>query len=172
MQHRMDDGPQAERDTSWMENANMTVSDKIRVLDREGYTRAEISRLLNKRYQHIRNVLEGDKVRGGDSAPLKSITAKAEAVDEVRPPSGGVFRLRIEADGRVLLPGAALRALRLRPGDALVGRLGVEGLNLTDVVTSARLARTRAREVLSMEGGLSDSLLADRRQEAMREIDG
>ncbi len=172
MQHRMVDSPQAEAGTSWLENANMTVSDKIRVLDREGYTRAEISRMLSKRYQHVRNVLEGDKVRGGESAPLKSTPAKSEAADEVRPQTGGVFRLRIDVDGRVVLPNAALRALRVKPGDALVGRLGAEGLNLTNVVTSANLARTLAREVLSMRGGLSDSLLADRRQEVEREIDG
>ncbi len=44
-------------------NAPLTVSDKIRKLDDAGYPRAEIARLLNKRYQHVRNVLEGDRLR-------------------------------------------------------------------------------------------------------------
>lgn len=41
-----------------------TVSNKIRFLDRQGFTRADISRILNKRYQHVRNVLEEDKKKG------------------------------------------------------------------------------------------------------------
>lgn len=36
-----------------------TVSGKIRYLDSIGYSRAEIARKLNKRYQHVRNVLTG-----------------------------------------------------------------------------------------------------------------
>lgn len=34
-----------------------TTSSKIRFLDSQGYTRSEIAKILNKRYQHIRNVL-------------------------------------------------------------------------------------------------------------------
>ena len=39
-----------------------TISGKIRALDKAGFTRADISRILNKRYQHVRNVLEQDKM--------------------------------------------------------------------------------------------------------------
>lgn len=35
-----------------------TVSSKIRFLDSEGYSRADIARILGKRYQHIKNVLD------------------------------------------------------------------------------------------------------------------
>lgn len=34
-----------------------TVADKIRYLDQQGFSRADIARALNKRYQHVRNVL-------------------------------------------------------------------------------------------------------------------
>jgi len=34
-----------------------TVSAKIRYLDSKGYTRSQIAKKLNKRYQHVRNVL-------------------------------------------------------------------------------------------------------------------
>ena len=40
-----------------------TVSDKIRSLSSEGYSRSDISRFLGKRYQHVRNVLEGDLLK-------------------------------------------------------------------------------------------------------------
>jgi len=36
-------------------------SDAIRRLDTWGYARADIARILGKRYQHVRNVLEGDR---------------------------------------------------------------------------------------------------------------
>lgn len=35
-----------------------TTSAKIRYLNKEGYPRADIARILNKRYQHIKNVLD------------------------------------------------------------------------------------------------------------------
>jgi hypothetical protein len=35
-----------------------TVSEKIRYLNKEGITNSNISRILGKRYQHVRNVLE------------------------------------------------------------------------------------------------------------------
>lgn len=40
-----------------------TVSDKIRKLNELGFARADIGRMLGKRYQHVRNVLEGDKIK-------------------------------------------------------------------------------------------------------------
>ena len=42
-----------------------TVSNKIRALAAGGVPRAEIARLLGKRYQHVRNVLEDDAQGGG-----------------------------------------------------------------------------------------------------------
>ena len=40
-----------------------TVSDRIRYLNKEGYTRSQIARYLNKRYQHVRNVLVQDALK-------------------------------------------------------------------------------------------------------------
>ena len=37
-----------------------TVSGKIRKLNKSGYTRSQIADALNKRYQHVRNVLVED----------------------------------------------------------------------------------------------------------------
>ena len=44
-------------------DAETTVSGRIRLLANEDYTRADIARILGKRYQHVRNVLEGDKLK-------------------------------------------------------------------------------------------------------------
>jgi hypothetical protein len=42
-----------------------TISDKIRALGRAGYDRVEISKLLDIRYQHVRQVLIQAGIRGG-----------------------------------------------------------------------------------------------------------
>ena len=42
-----------------------TVADKIRALAAAGVPRADIARFLGKRYQHVRNVLEGDAQSSG-----------------------------------------------------------------------------------------------------------
>ncbi|HXQ46159.1 MAG TPA: hypothetical protein VN806_06050, partial [Caulobacteraceae bacterium] len=42
-----------------------TTSDRIRALAAAGAPRAEIARFLGKRYQHVRNVLEGDAQSSG-----------------------------------------------------------------------------------------------------------
>ena len=42
-----------------------TTSDKIRALAKANYTRAEISKLLDIRYQHVRNVLVRSGIEGG-----------------------------------------------------------------------------------------------------------
>jgi transcriptional regulator with XRE-family HTH domain len=41
----------------------MTVADEIRALAAQGLSRAEIARRLGKSYQHVRNVLEGDRLQ-------------------------------------------------------------------------------------------------------------
>ena len=41
-----------------------TKADKMRVLERAGYSRADIARFLGVRYQQVRNTLEGDKRTG------------------------------------------------------------------------------------------------------------
>ncbi len=44
---------------------NLNVSQKIRALSAAGVSRAEIARLLNKRYQHVRNVLVDAERKAG-----------------------------------------------------------------------------------------------------------
>lgn len=41
-----------------------TVSDKIRSLNKMGFTRVQIADMLRKRYQHVRNVLVDDERLG------------------------------------------------------------------------------------------------------------
>lgn len=151
-----------------------TVSDKIRALDAAGYSRADIARVLGKRYQHVRNVLEGDKARGVTEGPVRAWDApsRANPMHAPDPPAGGqIFRLLVGADGAVTLPEAARATLGARPGDVIVGRIEANRVVLMNAVASARRAQDLARAAIDGGGSLADSLIHDRRLEAAREID-
>src|SRR5580658_11186092 len=92
-----------------------TTSDRIRALAAAGAPRAEIARFLGKRYQHVRNVLEGDAQSGGgyvlgkadlsgvreDPRPFEARPEEADWVDRRSP---GVYWLRPRPDGSLVLP--------------------------------------------------------------------
>ncbi len=48
--------------------ARLSISDIVRAVDREGWSRAEISEVTGIRYQHVRNVLEHDRSAGAWTA--------------------------------------------------------------------------------------------------------
>jgi hypothetical protein len=156
--------------------SHATVSDKIRALDSAGYPRAEIARLLAKRYQHVRNVLEADKIR----SPKQHFDVRAQepsGVEEGKaeefvlphrgPDHGSFFRLLVGPDGGVYLPAEVCRALAVGPGDVLVGKLDGKDFSLTDGETSMRRAQQYVRRMIAAGGGsVVDELIADRRREA------
>jgi hypothetical protein len=151
-----------------------TVSDKIRALNEAGYSRAEIAKLLDKRYQHVRNVLEADKIR----APAKRFDLpprEAAGMEETKAPlfvnskGEGFFRLSLRSDGSLVLPSEVCAALKIGPGDVLVGRLEGRDFSLTDGETSMKRAQEFVRQMMPSGGGsLVDELIADRRREAAK----
>lgn len=172
--------PNAE-DAARIVASQATVSDKIRALNAAGYPRAEIARLLGKRYQHVRNVLEGDKVGraassatgvaeepavfGRDDGPAErrpSQTARPEFEDRGR----GVFRLSVRPDGSVLLPPAVLEALELKRGGGLIARLEGDRLILDGAQETLRKIRELIPPWQPGEPLGSDELIAERRREA------
>jgi len=176
--------PNAE-DAARIVASRATVSDKIRALNAAGYPRAEIARLLGKRYQHVRNVLEGDKVgraasaaTGGAEEPAvferddgrpagrrPSPTARPEFQDRGR----GVFRLSVRPDGSVLLPPAVLEALELKGGSGVIARLEGDRLILDGAKETLRKIRELIPPWRPGEPLASDELIAERRREAVWE---
>ena len=152
--------------------SHATVSDKIRALDRAGYPRAEIARLLAKRYQHVRNVLEADKIRSPKhqfdvGIPGPSGLEESKAEEHLVPHHGSFFRLLVRPDGSVLLPAEVCTALAIGAGDVLVGQLCGRDFSLTDGATSMRRAQQDVRRMMPAgSGGVVDELIADRRREA------
>ena len=62
---------------------SLNVSDSIRYLDSEGFSRSDIAKILGKRYQHVRNVLVRSTESGARRKTL-SFSAKAKQMQEFR----------------------------------------------------------------------------------------
>lgn len=170
------------QDVARIVGSTATVADKIRALDAAGYPRAEIARLLGKRYQHVRNVLEDDKV---GRAALAAIGVTEEPAvferDDERParrPSSapprpefedrgqGIFRLSVRPDGSVLLPPSVLEALELKGGSSVVARLEGEALIFEGPDEALRRFRALIPPWQPGQPLASDELIAERRREA------
>lgn len=128
-----------------------TKSDKIRALAREGYSRSEIAKYLEIRYQHVRNVL------------VQSSPAKAQQM------LGDQTKTTVGPGGRVVIPAAYRQALGLEEGEDVVMTLEGETLRLES--RRARLRRAQERVAPHLKGPqfASDAFLAERRREARRE---
>jgi hypothetical protein len=170
--------------------SDMTVSDKIRALASAGYPRAEIARLLDKRYQHVRNVLEADRLhpprsKAAEQGPRVTVEEPAAAFQhdgaasegparlggetpEVEPRGGG-FRLVVREDGSVVLPREVCDAFGISGRGVVMARLDGDEFKLI----SAQTALRRVQEMLRpyMQDGVSwvDELIAERRRETERE---
>jgi bifunctional DNA-binding transcriptional regulator/antitoxin component of YhaV-PrlF toxin-antitoxin module len=157
----------------------LSVSDKIRALAGGGLPRAEIARLLGKRYQHVRNVLEADKLRrqpqAGEGPSGVAEAARpfggpsGDAHPDVEGRGGGAYRLVVREDGSVVIPEAVRATLGVNPGQPLMARFDGEALNLVNAATALRRAQELIRPYIVEGVSVVDELIAERRREAARE---
>ena len=153
---------------------HQTTSDKIRALANGGYDRIEIAKLLDIRYQHVRNVLvegppkERYTVGRVEFADVREAAAPAFTMEA----DASMLRLRIGQDGTVQLPASVLEALGLTPGGIAIAELQADRLTVLSVGESIRRVRQMVRELIPNRTGLVDDLIADRRREAAAEENG
>jgi len=124
-----------------------TKSAKIRALARAGYSRSEIAKFLDIRYQHVRNVLVASPP---EILPMRITTT-------------------VGPGGRVAIPASYRQILGLEEGEEVV--LSLEGGTLHLESRAARLSRIQERVASRMKGPefSVDAFLADRRAQAQRE---
>jgi predicted transcriptional regulator len=156
------------REVAKLVESGLGVSDKIRALAAAGLPRAEIARALGKRYQHVRNVLEADKLHPPRTVP--AVEAPPAGVEESGKTFGGSYRLSLEAGGVVRLAPELLAALQVRPGSVIIAEIQEDGLKLF----SSRAAWDRVAALVRDLGidpkrDLVAELLAERRAEAARD---
>jgi len=134
-------------------------SDKMRILAKAGYSRSDIARFLDVRYQFVRNVLVGDEKKRGLVA--KSVEKLAA--------SDSPNRTKLEADGRIKIPEKAIAKLGLKAGEALTVTVDDGEIRLMTIATAVRKAQALVRQHVPEGISLVDELLEDRRREAALE---
>ena len=144
-----------------------TVADKIRTLAAAGYLRAEIARILGKRYQHVRNVLEepGKTKTAAQSEPEGLAEGEAGAFVHDRPKT---YRLEVK-NGTVTLPPEVLAALGAGPNGAIIADLGEDSFTLISTNEAIRQLQEWARPYVRPDVSRVDRLLAERRREVEME---
>lgn len=135
-------------------------SEKMRVLARAGYERADIARFLGTRYQFVRNVLVNEKERKAKLAVDSPEAAKEKF---------GPTKVRLGPEGRVLIPAPFREALGLSEGDTLVASLENGELSLLTLPAAVRRAQAIIRKFVPVGVSLVDELIDDRRKEAESE---
>src|SRR5579872_4571293 len=111
-----------------------TVADKIRALAGAGVARADIARFLGKRYQHVRNVLEGDAQAGGgyvlgkaDLSGVREGERRFEREDDnaayIERRSATAFWLEVKPDGTLPLPEEIVAVLNAKPGEQVFAKI-------------------------------------------------
>ncbi len=138
-----DGGANALREGGQAEFLQQTKADRIRALDAQGMSRADIARELGISYQHVYNTLK--------AAPVRPET------------------VIVGPDGRIVIPVQYRRALQIEPGDEV--RLKMENGELRIIGRKAAVEQAQAlvRKFVPEGVSLSDELIAERRAEAARE---
>ena len=155
------------------------ISDRIRILAAAGVPRAEIAKFLGKRYQHVRNVLEGDKQRGSYTlghADLSGVQEQgapfdrpADDSDFIQPRGNGAYRLVVRPDGSILLPKEILAAFGAEGGGVVMAKLEGDTFGLISAETAMRRVQEIMRKYIKPGRSVVDEFLAERRAEAARE---
>jgi len=78
-------------------------------------------------------------------------------------------RLRVNENGRVVLPAAFRRALRIRPGDQVLARLEDDEVRITTLRHRVEQAQRHVRRFVKPGRSLADELTAERRESAKHE---
>ena len=132
------------------------VSAKIRALGAAGYARADIARFLDRKYQHVRNVLEADKAKMAASNPRFA-------------EPGSTAKVRVGPDGRIVIPAVMREALELKENDVLFARIEDGEVRLSTASRMQTRVNEMLREFIPQGVSLVDELIAERRREAERE---
>jgi hypothetical protein len=149
----------------------MTKSDKIRALDRAGYTRSQIAGFLKIRYQHVRNVLVDEQRKSGALAPQPSGMAdpgrpfvRNDEVDVRR-----AVRIQVAKNGAMTLPPALLAVVGLWKGGVLLARFDDDEIKLMTPEATTRKIQSEMRKFVPEGVSLVDELIQERRREVERE---
>lgn len=78
-------------------------------------------------------------------------------------------RLRVNENGRIVLPAAFRKALNIRPGDQVLACLEGEEVKITTLKHRLERAQRHVRQFVKPGRSLADELIAERREAARHE---
>jgi AbrB family looped-hinge helix DNA binding protein len=81
----------------------------------------------------------------------------------------GEARLRVNENGRVVIPASFRKALGIKPGDEIIVRLDDDELRITTMKKRIERAQAHARRYLKPGVSIVDEFIAERREAAKRE---
>ena len=152
---------------------HVTVSDRIRALNAAGVARADIARFLGKRYQHVRNVLEGDAQGGGYTlgrADLSGVREGPQPFERedydtfVQARANGNYRLVVRPDGSILIPKEMVESFDAAPGGVLIAQLAGDAFTIVSADTAMREVQEAVKTYAPKDGrSVVDRFLAQRR---------
>ena len=109
-----------------------TISAKIRALHKAGYPRAEIARILGRRYQQVRNVLVQDA----------QVASRKDKVQTTEPAN-----VKVGPEGRIVIPSSFRQAMRIAEGDFLIATLREGEVVLSTKASAIRKAQALVRQI-------------------------
>jgi AbrB family looped-hinge helix DNA binding protein len=78
-------------------------------------------------------------------------------------------RMRVNQNGRVVIPASYRKALGIKAGDEVILRMEDDELHITTMKRRLERARRRIRQYVKPGVSLADELIAERREAAKRE---
>jgi AbrB family looped-hinge helix DNA binding protein len=78
-------------------------------------------------------------------------------------------RLRVNENGRVVIPASFRKALGINPGDEVVLRIEDDELRITTLKRRVERAQRRIRRYIKRGRSLADELIVERRESAKNE---
>jgi AbrB family looped-hinge helix DNA binding protein len=81
----------------------------------------------------------------------------------------GDTRIRVNENGRVVIPAPYRKALGIKPGDEVILRMEDDELRITTMQRRIERAQRRVRKYVKPGVSLVDELIAERREAAKRE---
>jgi AbrB family looped-hinge helix DNA binding protein len=81
----------------------------------------------------------------------------------------GEARLRVNENGRVVIPASFRKALGINPGDEVILQLDDDELRITTMKKRIERAQAHARRYLKPGVSIVDEFIAERREAAKRE---
>jgi len=78
-------------------------------------------------------------------------------------------RIRVNENGRVVIPASYRKALGIKAGDEVILRMEDDELRITTMKRRLERARRRIRQYVKPGVSLADELIAERREAAKRE---